>query len=102
MRSTNFLRLTLVFCAISLLLASPVFGDVDDPPGRAARLSYASGTVSLQPSGETQWFPASTNYVVTTGDRLYTDQGSRAELEVGPFVVRLRQRTELAVTHLNE
>src|ERR1700731_3917417 len=95
-------RLKLVFSAISLLLAASAFGDVGDPPGRAARLSYASGTVSLQPAGETQWFPASTNYVVTTGDRLYTDQGSRAELEVGPFVVRMSQTTDLTITNLDD
>lgn len=102
MKSTNFVPLKIVLYALSLLLATPAFGDVGDPPGRAGRLSYESGTVSLQPSGETQWFPASTNYVVTTGDRLYTDQGSRAELEVGPFVVRLSETTDLTVTNLND
>ena len=48
-----------------------------DPPGRVARLSYLTGHVSLQPSGEDQWTEASTNYVVTTGDRLFADPGGR-------------------------
>jgi hypothetical protein len=92
----------ILFCTLSCFAAPPLFSDAGDPPARAARLSYASGTVSLQPPGESQWFAASTNYVVTTGDRLYTDQHSRAELETGPFVMRLSQTTDLTVTNLND
>ena len=74
------------------LFASIVYGqDQGDPPGRVARLSFAQGKVSFQPSGETDWSEASVNRPMTTGDRLYTDQGARAELEVGPFAVRLSQ-----------
>jgi len=56
----------------------------------------------LQPSGETQWTRASTNYVVTTGDRLYTDKDSRAELEVGHFAVRMSQTTDLTIANLDD
>ena len=99
------LRGVFVRCVIgllALLLTSPAFAEVGDPPGRVARLSYAQGKVSLQPSGESQWSEASTNYTVTTGDRLYADQGSRAELEVGPFAVRISQTTDLTIANLND
>jgi hypothetical protein len=83
------------------LFASVVYADEGDPPGRVARLSLAQGKVSFQPSGETDWSEASVNRPVTTGDRLYTDQDARAELEVGSFAVRLGQGTDLTLANLN-
>ena len=79
-----------------------VYGDEGDPPGRVARLSFAQGKVTFQPSGETEWSEASVNRPVTTGDRLYTDAGARAELEVGPFAVRLSQGTDVTLANLND
>lgn len=94
---------------LSLLLAAPLWaqdqGGPDqsgNPPSRAARLSVADGNVSLQPSGETDWSPVSMNYTVTTGDRLYTDQGARAELEAGPYAVRMSETTDLTVANFND
>ncbi len=84
------------------LFASATYGDEGDPPGRVARLSLAEGKVSFQPSGETSWSEASVNRPVTTGDRLYTDQGARAELEVGPFAVRLSEATDVTLANLND
>src|SRR5690349_2770668 len=86
MRTTK-TKWALIVPVLALLL--PVFSlqllaDAEDPPERAARLSYAQGSVSLQPSGESQWDQATVNYTLTTGDRLYADQNSRAEVEVGP------------------
>lgn len=78
-----------------------VLGDAGDPPVVAARLSLVRGKVSFQPSGESQWSEASVNRPVTIGDRLYTDQASRAELEVGSYTVRLSQATDLTLANLN-
>jgi hypothetical protein len=60
-----------------------------DPPDRAARLSYLQGDVSLQPAGEDDWTNAIVNRPLTTGDKLWTDQGGRVEIEVGQAAVRL-------------
>ncbi|MGD1102134.1 MAG: DUF6600 domain-containing protein [Terriglobia bacterium] len=84
------------------LFVSTVFADEGDPPGRVARLSLAQGKVSFQPSGETEWSEATVNRPVTTGDRLYTDPGARAELEVGPFAVRLSQSADVTLANLND
>lgn len=73
-----------------------------DPPARVARISYLSGKVSLQQGGVSQWSEASLNYPMTTNDRLYTDQGARAELEVGSAAVRLSSATDLTIANLNE
>lgn len=84
------------------LFASSGYGDQGDPPARVARLSFTQGKVSFQPSGETTWSAASVNRPVSTGDRLYTDPGSSAELEVGPFAVRLAGATDVTLANLND
>jgi hypothetical protein len=75
---------------------------VDNPPARAARISYLKGKVSFQPAGHDQWSEATLNFTVTTGDRLYTDKDARAELEVGPYTARLSGSTDLTITNLND
>ena len=52
----------------------------EDPPDRAARLSYIQGDVSLQPSGEEEWSPAVVNRPLTTGDKIWTEDNSRVEM----------------------
>jgi hypothetical protein len=69
------------------------------PPPGAARISYLKGSVSFQPAGQEQWSEASLNFTVTTGDRIYTDRGSRAELQVGPYAIRLSEKTDLEITN---
>jgi len=92
----------LLFLLTAGIFASATYADQGDPPARVARLSVAEGKVSFQPSGETAWSEAVVNRPVTTGDRVYADQGSRAELEVGPFVVRLSQATDVTLANLTD
>jgi hypothetical protein len=73
-----------------------------DPPARVARISSATGTVSFQPSGDTTWSLASVNYPLTTGDRLYTDRGARAELQAGRLTLRVAEGSDLTVTSLTD
>jgi hypothetical protein len=89
-------------CLLPCFLAVPLPVDESDPPGRAARLSYARGSVLLQPSGDEQWRQASANYAIITGHRLYTDSDSRAELEAGSSVVRMSPATDLTVVNLSD
>jgi hypothetical protein len=60
----------------------------DDPPTRVARLGYMEGSVSLQPAGEDDWVQAVPNRPMTTGDKLWADKDSRAELQLGSAVIR--------------
>src|SRR5271154_1672327 len=73
-----------------------------DPPSRAARLSYISGTVSFQPGGVDDWVPAEPNRPMTTGDRLWTEEGSRAEMSLGSLVFRLNSRTNFTFSNLDD
>ncbi len=74
----------------------------NNPPSRVARISFVKGSVSYLRAGLNQWTEASLNFPVTTGDRLYTDRDSRAELQVGSATVRLSDSTDLTMTNLND
>jgi uncharacterized protein DUF6600 len=76
--------------------------DAEDPPGRAARLSYLSGTVSFQPGGVDDWVPATLNRPLTTGDRLWTEPGARAEANIGSAALRLNGKTNFAFLNLTD
>ena len=95
----SLVSLTSLFVLLSAAQAQQSQGD---PPARVARISYLSGKVSVQPSGENQWSAASLNYPMTTNDRLYTDQGARAELDAGSTAVRLSEATDLTVANLSD
>src|SRR5579859_7412218 len=102
METTRRFRVQLVIFAAVLPFFLAAASFAQDPPGRAGRLSYVGGSVSLQPAGETQWSAALLNYTITTGDRLYTDQGARADLEVGGSAVRMSNATDVTVTNLTD
>jgi uncharacterized protein DUF6600 len=71
----------------------PVLADEDDPPGRVARLSYMDGAVSFVPAGTEEWLDANPNRPLTRGDRLWTDEDSRAELQIGSAAIRCADHT---------
>src|SRR5271169_3583112 len=74
----------------------------NDPPGRAARLSYVAGTVSFQPGSVEDWIPATLNRPMTTGDRLWTETGARAEMHTGSAAFRLNGHTSFAFLNLDD
>ncbi len=73
-----------------------------DPPSRVARLNYIQGYVSMQPAGIDDWVPAIVNRPFTTGDYLYTDQNSRAELHFGIGTIRMSQYTTIGILNLDD
>src|ERR1700675_633908 len=101
-------------CTIALLAASLVSTalmqrvaaqdqyDQDDPPSRVARLGYMQGSVSFQPAGESEWVQAAQNRPLTTGYRLWADQDSRAELNLGSAVIDLNSNTGLSFLNLDD
>ena len=74
----------------------------DDPPTRVARLGYMEGSVSFQPAGEDEWVGAVDNRPLTTGDKLWADKGSRAELQLGTAVIRLSENTGVSFLNLDD
>jgi hypothetical protein len=84
---------------VALGVAAPVAAD---PPGRAARLNYYRGAVSFRPASLEEWGPATVNYPLTTGDRLWTDSDATAELHIGSSIVRLAPYTAFAILNLDD
>jgi hypothetical protein len=78
-----------------------VAGDVD-PPTRAARLSYVEGAVSAQLAGVDDWTAATVNRPLTSGDQLWSDRGSRAEIELGSATVSLAEGSSVALLNLSD
>ena len=74
----------------------------DDPPSRVARLGYTEGSVSFQPAGENDWVGAVDNRPMTTGDKLWADKDSRAELQLGSAVIRLTENTGVSFLNLDD
>ena len=73
-----------------------------EPPSRAARLGYLSGTVSFSPAGQPDWVRAAMNRPLTTGDRLWTSANSRAELQIGGAAIRMGPSTSLVLLNLDD
>lgn len=90
--------LLLSVLSVSVALAD----DGTDPPGRVARLSYTNGSVSLQPAGVEDWAEAIVNRPLTTGDKLWTDRNSRAELDMGSAAIRLGSTTGFSFLNLDD
>ena len=73
-----------------------------DPPARVGRLNYLSGSVSMRPAGSDEWAAAVPNRPLTTGDRIWTDRDSRAELHVGSTAIRMDAQSELDLTVVDD
>ena len=84
-----------------IALSTPARAQYDDPPGRVARLGYIEGSVSFQPAGTDDWVGAVPNRPITTGDKLWADQDSRAEVQLGSAVIRLAPMTGFSFLDLD-
>src|SRR5262245_6693080 len=105
MRSIAARWLTAVTAMLDLFfLATPprALADDDDPPTRAARLSYTGGSVSFAPAGTDDWVEAVVNRPLTIGDKIWTDQGARAELRVDSYAIRLGEQTGFSFLNLDD
>jgi hypothetical protein len=76
--------------------------DDQDPPGRVARLNFAEGSVSFQPAGEGDWVTAVLNRPMVTGDNLWADEDSRAEVHIGSAALRLGAQTGITFLDITD
>jgi hypothetical protein len=91
--------------AIALALFLPklmLADDYDDPPSVVARLAYSQGSVSFQPAGTEDWVDAGINRPITTGDKLWSDQDGRVELQLDASTIRLFHSTGFSFLNLND
>src|SRR5271165_2791439 len=96
--------ITALLAAALLTLSFPpaTAADNDDPPGRVARIRYLQGSVSFQPAGESDWVSAVTNRPMTTGDQLWADADSRAEVQIGSAMIRVAANTGFSFLNLDD
>ena len=73
-----------------------------DPPGRVARLNFSQGSISFRPAGEDDWVSAVPNRPMVTGDDLWADEDSRAEVHVGSAAIRLGAKTGITFLALDD
>ena len=87
-------------CGAAALIACATV--LADPPGRVARLAQINGTVSFSPAGEEEWVLAQPNRPLITGDRVWSDAGARAELQIGSASARLGSNTSATILNLDD
>jgi hypothetical protein len=83
-------------------VARDVYGSDVDPPLRVGRMAYLDGQVSFSPGGSDEWVEARLNRPIVTGDRLWSDAGSRAELAVDNSTWWLGDQTSVTVANLDD
>jgi hypothetical protein len=88
--------------AAAFLAPSRALADEEDPPTRVARLSHTDGAVSFNPAGTDDWVAAVINRPMTTGDKLWSDAGSRAELHIGSASLRVGSTTGFNFLNLTD
>src|SRR5215471_8619431 len=96
------LKFWVVLIGCLFLLSLMAWADEDDPPARVGRMNYSQGQVSFQPGGEGDWVQALPNRPLTTGDNLWADRDSRAELHVGSTAIRIGSETSLTFLDLDD
>ena len=87
---------------LAVCTPSRAAADADDPPSRVARLADAEGSVSFQPGGTEDWIAAPVNRPLTTGDKLWSDRDSRAELQLDGSFLRLSGNTAISFLNLGD
>jgi hypothetical protein len=85
-----------------LALASVARAEESDPATRVARLAQVLGQVSIEPAGLDDWAAAEVNRPLTSGDKLWSDADSRAELGIGSVVIRLASATGFSFLNLDD
>ncbi len=94
---------TLIIAAlVTITLGQRTVAADSDPSSRVARLNYLRGAVSFQPAGEPDWVSAIVNRPITTGDRLWADDNSRAEMHLGSATIRLDEQTGMSFLNLDD
>jgi hypothetical protein len=84
-------------CALMALARLGASAQDYDPPPQAGRLSAVKGEVSFQQAGGDQWIKARRNMPLGPGDRIYTDEKGRAEVQIGETYLRVGPNTDVTL-----
>jgi len=81
---------------------NPDEDQAQDPPGRVARLDFSEGSISFRPASEDDWVSGVPNRPMVTGDDLWADEDSRAEVHIGSTAIRLGAKTGITFLALDD
>ena len=97
MRTTSRGRALGLLAAAGLLLSltSRSGADDADPPERVAVADLIEGSAAAQFAGAGDWTADLANRPLTSGDKVWVDANSRAELHLGSMAIRLGANTGL-------
>jgi hypothetical protein len=98
----NLRQFVFINLLLALFVSSAALSAFADPPGRAVRLKYISGAVSIEPGGVNDWVEGVVNRPLTTSDRVWTDKEARAELHLGSAALRMSAETSLTLTNVSD
>ncbi len=84
-------------CTALIAIAPSLSRAQNDPPSEAGRVSFIEGAPSVQPVGQDDWGQAEVNMPLGPGDRIFTDQDSRAEIQIGRTYIRLGTGTDISI-----
>jgi hypothetical protein len=73
-----------------------------DPPSRVGYVSLIEGTVSMHEGEQDPWSPATINYPMVPGSALWTEPGTKAEIQVGAARIDLDGGTEVDIVALDD
>lgn len=93
-------RWTFALAALALACGGAAWAQVVSVP--AAHLNHAEGSVAYAPQGDTEWQDVQPRRVLKRGDRLWTDRGSRAELQAAGHALRMDSQTQLILENVVE
>ncbi|MGH9442541.1 MAG: DUF6600 domain-containing protein [Thermoanaerobaculia bacterium] len=99
-----FVPAALIGFACSVLLSVPAAAQDSDIHQTVARISYLSGDVSYSRGDDPDdWQAPAVNVPLTLGDRIYSPENGRAELQIrGGEFIRIAPRTDLAALNLTD
>ncbi len=89
--------LLLLLCA-----GAAAYAQTADPPRRVAVVTFRQGSVVYAPQGDDEWVELPQNRPLTGGDRLWTDRGARAELQLGTATVHVDNESHLGLSDVDE
>ena len=89
-------------CALMVAGASAALAQDADPPGRVARVNSIEGQASVQLAGDNDWTTDVINRPMTTGDKVWVDDSSRAEMHIGSLAVRMGAQTGVELLNVDD
>lgn len=93
-------RWAATLAALALACAAGKAAQVVTVP--TAHLHHAEGTVAWSPLGDNEWHDVLPRKPLKRGDRLWTDRGSRAELQAGGHALRLDSQTQMILENVGD